>query len=127
MEKVGFARMQSEIEKSWLHSCLENELLYELYIHDCIHIVFPSSYTHSYLSLWGALPKVWGGVWVKQIRIIFNTGEVSESGGPILRRSTYSVSDSVGSVQAEQIASLIGSLSDYSVQEAFLITVTQVI
>jgi len=64
---------------------------------------------------------------MKQIRIIFNTGEVTESGTPILRRSTYLVSDSVTTVQAEQIASLIDSLSDYDVQEAYLITTVQVV
>jgi len=64
---------------------------------------------------------------MKQIRIIFNTGEVTESGRPITRRSTYLVSDSVTTVQAEQIASLIESLSDYDVQEAYLITTVQVV
>ncbi|MEN3009274.1 hypothetical protein [Pseudothermotoga sp.] len=64
---------------------------------------------------------------MKQIRIVFNTHEVDESGRPVLRRSTYSVEDTVGPVQAQQIAELIGALSDYTVQEAYLISVEQVI
>ncbi|KUK23753.1 MAG: hypothetical protein XD57_0144 [Thermotoga petrophila] len=64
---------------------------------------------------------------MKQIRIVYNTGEVDESGRPVLRRGTFAVEDSVTTVQAEQIANLIDSLSDYTVQEAYLVTTTQVI
>jgi hypothetical protein len=64
---------------------------------------------------------------VKQLRIVYNTGEVNENGRPILRRGTFAVEDSVTTVQAEQIANLIDSLSNYTVQEAYLVTITQVI
>jgi len=32
---------------------------------------------------------------MKQIRIVYNTGEVDESGRPVLRRGTFAVEDSV--------------------------------
>ncbi|HBT38789.1 MAG: hypothetical protein H5T93_04020 [Pseudothermotoga sp.] len=64
---------------------------------------------------------------MKQLRIVYNTGEISEAGQPVLRRGTFAVEDFVTTTQAEQIANLIDSLSSYTVQEAYLVTVTQVI
>ncbi|MEM2031090.1 MAG: hypothetical protein QXV35_07080 [Archaeoglobaceae archaeon] len=64
---------------------------------------------------------------MKEIRIIFNTGEVDEQGKPILSPRTYRVEDSVTAVQAEQIVSAIESLTEWQVQEAYLITTTQVV
>lgn len=64
---------------------------------------------------------------MKQLRIVYNTGEVNESGRPILRRASFAVEDSVTMAQAEQITSVIDSLTNYTVQEAYLITTVQVV
>lgn len=64
---------------------------------------------------------------MKQLRIVYNTGEVDESGRPILRRASFDVEDSVTMAQAEQITGVIDSLTNYTVQEAYLITTVQVV
>ncbi|MGB9790527.1 DUF1659 domain-containing protein [Thermotoga caldifontis] len=64
---------------------------------------------------------------MKQLRLVYNTGEVNESGRPILRRASFAVEDSVTMVQAEQITNVIDSLTNYTVQEAYLITTVQVV
>ncbi len=67
-----------------------------------------------------------GGVRVKQLRIVYNTGELSESGRPILRRNNIDVQDSVDSAKGLQIAQIIDSLTNYTVQEVYLIVTTQI-
>ncbi|HEY8542054.1 MAG TPA: hypothetical protein VIL29_06695 [Pseudothermotoga sp.] len=63
---------------------------------------------------------------MKQLRIVYNTGELSQTGRPILRRNNIDVEDSVDSSKALQIAQVIGNLTNYTVQEAYLIVTTQV-
>jgi len=63
---------------------------------------------------------------VKQLRIVYNTGALSETGRPVLRRNLIDVEDSITSQAALQIAQIIDSLTDYTLQEAYLITTTQV-
>lgn len=63
---------------------------------------------------------------VKQLRIIYNTGELSQAGRPIVRRNNIDVEDSVDSSKGMQIAQIIDSLTDYIVQEAYLIVTTQI-
>lgn len=63
---------------------------------------------------------------MKQLRIVYNTGELSETGRPILRRNNIAVEDSVDSSKGVQIAQVIDSLTDYTVQEAYLIVTTQI-
>lgn len=72
------------------------------------------------------LPKNIGGVMVKQLRIVYNTGELSETGRAIVRRNNIDVEDSVDSTKALQISQLLGSLTNYTVQEVYLIVTTQV-
>ncbi|MGJ8454499.1 hypothetical protein ACSFC1_04265 [Pseudothermotoga sp. U03pept] len=62
---------------------------------------------------------------MKQLRIVYNTGELSEAGRPVLRRNLIDVEDSITSQAALQIAQIIDSLTDYTLQEAYLITTTQ--
>lgn len=64
---------------------------------------------------------------MKFIRIVFNTGEVNEQGKPILLSYTLRVESSVNAPAAAQIAELIDSLTQYVVQEAYLVTTEQVI
>ncbi|WP_148202142.1 DUF1659 domain-containing protein [Pseudothermotoga lettingae] len=63
---------------------------------------------------------------VKQLRIVYNTGELSQTGRPILRRNNIDVEDSVDSTKAMQIAQTIAALTNYTVQEVYLIVTTQV-
>ncbi len=63
---------------------------------------------------------------VKQLRIVYNTGELSQTGRPILRRNNIDVEDSVDPSKALQIAQVIGDLTNYTVQEVYLIVTTQV-
>lgn len=63
---------------------------------------------------------------VKQLRIVYNTGELSQTGRPIVRRNNIDVEDSVDSSKALQIAQVIGDLTNYTVQEVYLIVTTQV-
>ncbi|MFN4191053.1 MAG: hypothetical protein ACK4E2_08655 [Pseudothermotoga sp.] len=63
---------------------------------------------------------------MKQLRIVYNTGELSETGRPILRRNNINVEDSVDSSKGLQIAQIIDSLTDYTVQEVYLILTTQI-
>ncbi|KAF2958601.1 hypothetical protein AS159_02635 [Thermotoga sp. Ku-13t] len=63
---------------------------------------------------------------MKQLRIVYNTGELSETGRAIVRRNNIDVEDSVDSTKALQISQLLGSLTNYTVQEVYLIVTTQV-
>ncbi|HEY8540737.1 MAG TPA: hypothetical protein VIL29_00025 [Pseudothermotoga sp.] len=63
---------------------------------------------------------------MKQLRIVYNTGELSQTGRPIVRRNNIDVEDSVDSSKALQIAQVIGDLTNYTVQEVYLIVTTQV-
>ncbi|MEJ5228522.1 MAG: hypothetical protein WHT65_00820 [Pseudothermotoga sp.] len=63
---------------------------------------------------------------MKQVRIVYNTGQLSETGTPVLRRNVIDVEDSVAEQTASQIAQVIGALTEYTLQEAHLITTTQV-
>ena len=86
-------------------------------------------YTFVYYIM-GEIPgysqKIQGGVMVKQLRIVYNTGELSQTGRPIVRRNNIDVEDSVDSSKALQIAQVIGDLTNYTVQEVYLIVTTQV-
>lgn len=64
---------------------------------------------------------------MKQLRIVYNTGQVSETGTPVLTRNLIDVADTVNEAAAAQIAQIIDSLTDYTVQEAYLVTTVQVI
>lgn len=72
------------------------------------------------------LPKQIGGVKVKQLRIVYNTGELSQTGRPVMRRNNIDVEDSVDSTKAMQAAQIIEGLTNYTIQEVYLIVTTQV-
>ncbi len=92
-------------------------------------MVFRVIYTFVYYILGstpGCTQKIQGGVMVKQLRIVYNTGELSQTGRPIVRRNNIDVEETVDSSKALQIAQIIDSLTNYTVQEVYLILTTQV-
>ncbi|WP_171816317.1 hypothetical protein [Thermotoga profunda] len=51
---------------------------------------------------------------MKQLRIVYNTGELSQTGRPILRRNNIDVEDSVDPSKALQIAQVIDDTTNIS-------------
>lgn len=64
---------------------------------------------------------------MKELRIVFHTGAVDANGKPILLHWTIKVTNAVNTTSATQIAELIDSLTQYTVQEAYIVTTQQVI
>lgn len=63
---------------------------------------------------------------MKQLRLVWNTGLLDEDGDPILRRGTLAVEDTVTNADASQIATVLDSLTGYTLQEAYLVTTEQI-
>ncbi len=63
---------------------------------------------------------------MKQLRIIYNTGEVNENGRPVTRRNALVVSDDATSENCEQIVMLLDSLTKYVAQEGYMVVTTQI-
>jgi len=73
--------------------------------------------------------RLHGGGDMKQLRLVWNTGlldEDGDDGDPILRRGTLAVEDTVTNADASQIATVLDSLTGYTLQEAYLVITEQI-
>ncbi len=63
---------------------------------------------------------------MKQLRIVYDTGELNQNGKPITKRTALAICDDATVENCEQIVNLLDSLTKYTAQEGYLIITQQV-
>ncbi|AEH50328.1 hypothetical protein [Pseudothermotoga thermarum] len=63
---------------------------------------------------------------MKQLRIVYDTGELGQNARPIRRRTALVISDEATAQNCEQIVQLLDSLTKYTALEAHMVIVEQV-